>query len=105
MNVALGASLYQDLATQGFSTIQHSPKAELPVLGHSVEQTGKSPLNRLFEPRCQVNSYHQQALKNLAPGLRPVASARDSIVEAVVLEGHPFYETSRLRDSGKAVTY
>jgi hypothetical protein len=105
MNVALGGSLYQDLATQGFSTIQHSQKAEPPVLGHSVEQTGNSPLNRLFEPRFRVNSYHHQDLKNLAPGLRPIASARDGIVEAVVLEGHPFYEATRLRDSGKAVTY
>jgi len=91
MNVALGGSLYQDLPAQGFGTIQHSQKAEPPVLSHSVEQAGPSPLNRLFEPRFRVNSYHHQALKDLAPGLHPVATAPDGIVEAVVLEGHPFY--------------
>lgn len=91
MNVALGGSLYQDLPAQGFRTVQHYQKAEPPVLGHSVEQTGQSPLNKLFEPRFRVNSYHHQALKDLAPGLRSVATAPDGIVEAVVLEGHPFY--------------
>lgn len=91
MNVALGGSLYQDLAAQGFRSVQHSQKAEPPVLGHSLEQIAKSPLNKLFEGRFRVNSYHHQALKSLAPGLRPVAAAPDGIVEAVVLEGHPFY--------------
>ena len=91
MNVALGGSLYQDLPAQGFGTIQHSQKAEPPVLSHSVEQAGPSPLNRLFKPRFRVNSYHHQAIKDLAPGLHPVATAPDGIVEAVVLEGHPFY--------------
>ncbi|GEM84233.1 gamma-glutamyl-gamma-aminobutyrate hydrolase family protein [Meiothermus hypogaeus] len=91
MNVALGGSLYQDLPAQGFRSVQHYQKAEPPVLGHSVEQTGQSPLNKLFEPRFRVNSYHHQALKDLAPGLRPVATAPDGIVEAVALEGHPFY--------------
>ncbi len=91
MNVALGGSLYQDLPAQGFRAVQHSQKAEPPVLGHSLEQVGKSPLNKRFEPRFRVNSYHHQALKDLAPGLRPVATAPDGIVEAVVLEGHPFY--------------
>lgn len=91
MNVALGGSLYQDLPAQGFRAIQHYQKAEPPVLAHSLEQTGPSPLNRLFGSRFRVNSYHHQALKDLAPGLRAVASAPDGIVEAVVLEGHPFY--------------
>lgn len=91
MNVALGGSLYQDLPAQGFNTVQHAQKSEPGVLSHSAEQTRESPLNRLFEPRFRVNSYHHQALKDLAPGLRSVAVAPDGIVEAVTLEGHPFF--------------
>ncbi|ADD27564.1 gamma-glutamyl-gamma-aminobutyrate hydrolase family protein [Meiothermus ruber] len=91
MNVALGGSLYQDLSAQGFRTVQHSQKAEPPVLGHSLELVGPSPLDKLFEGRFRVNSYHHQALRDLAPGLRAVAAAPDGIVEAVLLEGHPFY--------------
>lgn len=91
MNVALGGSLYQDLPTQGFGAVQHAQKSEPGVLAHSLEQIGESPLKGLFEPRFRVNSYHHQALKDLAPGLRPVAAAPDGVVEAVYLEGHPFF--------------
>lgn len=91
MNVALGGSLYQDLPAQGFRAIQHYQKSESGVLGHSLEQTARSPLEALFPRRLRVNSYHHQALKDLAPGLRAVAVAPDGVVEAVVLEGHPFY--------------
>jgi putative glutamine amidotransferase len=90
MNVALGGSLYQDLPAQGFKTLQHYQKSEAPTLAHFVEQTGESPLNQ-YESRLRVNSYHHQALKDLGPGLRSVAVASDGIVEAVMLEEHPFY--------------
>ncbi|MER3489993.1 MAG: peptidase C26 [Meiothermus sp.] len=91
MNVALGGSLYQDLPTQGFQAVQHYQKSEAGVLAHSLEQVGESPLSGLFEARFRVNSYHHQGLKDLAPGLRDVALAPDGLVEAVVLEGHPFF--------------
>jgi putative glutamine amidotransferase len=91
MNVALGGSLYQDLPSQGFKAVQHYQKSEPPVLAHSAEQVGQSPLNKLFEPRWRINSYHHQALKDLAPGLRTVAVAPDGVVEAVLLEDHPFF--------------
>ena len=91
MNVALGGSLYQDLPAQGFHVVQHAQKSEPGVLAHSVEQLEGSPLHGLFESRFRVNSYHHQALKDLAPGLRSAAVAPDGIVEAVTLEGHPFF--------------
>lgn len=91
MNVALGGSLYQDLPAQGFRAVQHYQKSESGVLAHSAQQVGESPLSGFFNLRFRVNSYHHQALKDLAPGLRAVAVAPDGVVEAVVLEGHPFF--------------
>ncbi len=91
MNVALGGSLYQDLPSQGFRQVQHYQKSEAGVLGHTVEQAAHSPLLQWFEPRFQVNSYHHQALQDLAPGLSPIANAPDGVVEAVLLEDHPFF--------------
>ncbi|MDX2005532.1 MAG: gamma-glutamyl-gamma-aminobutyrate hydrolase family protein [Meiothermus sp.] len=90
MNVALGGSLYQDLPAQGFRGLQHYQKSEAPTLAHFVEQTDQSPL-RQYGPRMRVNSYHHQAIKDLAAGLRPVAAASDGVVEAEMLAGHPFY--------------
>jgi gamma-glutamyl-gamma-aminobutyrate hydrolase PuuD len=37
-----------------------------------------------------VNSLHHQGIQQVAAGLRPVAVAEDSLVEAVELRGHPF---------------
>ena len=91
INVALGGSLYQDLPAQGFKGIQHYQKSEGGVLGHYVEQIGNSFLSSLFDPRFRVNSYHHQALKDLAPSLRSVAVAQDGIIEAVQLEDHSFF--------------
>jgi putative glutamine amidotransferase len=89
MNVALGGSLHQDLASAGFTQVQHYQKGR--SLGHSVTQVAPSPLDRLFPETFRVNSYHHQGLKRLAPGLRPVALAPDGLVEAVLLEGHPLF--------------
>ena len=91
LNVALGGSLYQDLPSQGFKSLQHYQKSEAPVLSHSVEQVAQSPLKGLFDERFRVNSYHHQALKDLAPGLRTVAVAPDGVTEAAQLEDHPFF--------------
>lgn len=91
MNVALGGSLYQDLPSQGFKSVQHYQQSEPPVLAHSAELVGFSALTALFDPRFRVNSYHHQALKDLAPGLQVAAQAPDGVVEAVQLANHPFY--------------
>lgn len=91
MNVALGGSLYQDLPAAGYRKIQHSQKAEPGALAHTVEQTSTSPLRKIFDTRFRVNSYHHQAIKELAPGMKPVAVAPDGVVEAAQLDGHPFF--------------
>jgi putative glutamine amidotransferase len=91
MNVALGGSLYQDLPSQGFNTVQHSQKSGPPVLAHSVQQVAESPLYTIFKERFRVNSYHHQSIKDIAPGLKAIAVAPDGVIEALHLESHPFY--------------
>jgi len=89
--VALGGTLYQDLARAGFRDIKHYQDSAPPALAHSVRTTRKSVLSELFGERFRVNSYHHQAVKDLPSGLVPLAEAPDGVVEAAALEGHPFY--------------
>lgn len=91
MNVALGGSLYQDLPLQHPSAVSHYMTPPYDRTVHEVCITAGSPLEKLLgSTHIGVNSYHHQAVKQLAEGLEVMAVSPDGLVEAVRLEGHPF---------------
>ena len=83
INVLMGGTLYQDLPRQHPSCIEHhgQPPYDRPV--HSIHIEKGTPLYRLCGDEMRVNSYHHQAIRTLAPGLRKMAEAEDGIIEAV----------------------
>ena len=84
MNVAMGGTLWQDLPSQCASDVEHhmSPPYDRPV--HDVSVLEGTPLSELWgQARKAVNSYHHQAIKELAAGLSPMAVSDDGLVEAV----------------------
>lgn len=84
LNVTLGGTLYQDLSEYPDWKVKHDMFPTVPDFGlHSITIKGDSTLAPLFGERAQVNSYHHQALKNLAESLVPIAWSADQIVEAV----------------------
>lgn len=88
LNVALGGSLYQDIPTQVPATVGHRQKEKNYVATQWAELESDSRLARLLgTTRIHINSFHHQAVKRLAPGLRATARTEDGIVEAY--EGFP----------------
>lgn len=87
MNVAFGGSLYQDIPTQVPSEISHRNRAEVISdrwkIAHGVNTAEGSLIRQLCGERTQVNSFHHQAIKTVAPGFRATAWAPDGIVEAI----------------------
>ncbi|NVY96653.1 gamma-glutamyl-gamma-aminobutyrate hydrolase family protein [Lactobacillus sp. DCY120] len=84
LNVTLGGSLYQDLATQGpAEQLQHAQTAPGQYPTHHIQIKAGSTLEQLMGSSAYVNSRHHQAVRQLAPGLKVVAQASDGIVEAV----------------------
>lgn len=90
LNVALGGTLIQDLPDQYPNDVEHRqqdagiPKEEP---GHRVTVTPGSLLERTYgSSEIDVNSFHHQAIKDLAPALDINGVAPDEIVEAV---SHP----------------
>ena len=89
INVALGGTLYQDLAAQCAGAIKHDyfPPAggyTRSSLVHDVRVTPDSRLaNLLGVLELPVNSMHHQGIKTLAPGLRPSVLAPDGLIEGV----------------------
>ena len=78
MNVVLGGSLYQDIPTQVDTTVQHAGGA-----WHRIGVEKGSVLYELFgQDSLTVNSFHHQAVKKVAPGVRVTAYSPNGIVEA-----------------------
>ena len=78
MNVVLGGSLYQDLPTQVDTLVKHGGG-----VWHRIGVEKGSVLYELFgQDSLTVNSFHHQAVKQVAPGIRVTAHAGNGIVEA-----------------------
>jgi putative glutamine amidotransferase len=91
INAALGGTLYQDLPTEHPSPIDHhmSPPYDRSV--HTVAIQRKSRLyDILKEDELPVNSYHHQAIADLAQGLRVDAVTPDGLIEAIDLPSQRF---------------
>ena len=92
LNVGLGGTLYQDLATDRPADLVHdqslgeSPRPRTEP-HHPVVVRAGSCLADLLGPEglaaIEVNSLHHQGIKALAPPLAPAAHAPDGLVEAV----------------------
>ena len=88
LNVALGGTLYQDVESEyRQSPLKHSQQAARGVATHYVTV---EPNDLLEEGQLAVNSFHHQAILQLAPNLTVVAKSSDGIIEAVMHDAHPF---------------
>lgn len=84
LNVYLGGTLWQDVESQVKRAVKHEQTATEDYRSHTIRIKPKSLLHRLAQQtQTRVNSFHHQAIRQLAPALTPVARAPDGIVEAV----------------------
>lgn len=87
INVAFGGSVYQDIYSQHEGgLLKHSQHLPREYASHSVRITDTS--SRLFkilneETDVLVNSFHHQAVKDVAPEFRETAISPDGINEAM----------------------
>src|SRR5919107_593650 len=94
MNVALGGTLIQDVSTEhpGAAEVghrQHERGLEDWAVGHEMIAVNSEPLSIFGDNDLGVNSFHHQAIRDLAPDLMPVAISPDGLVEAAVMRSNP----------------
>jgi putative glutamine amidotransferase len=83
MNVALGGSLIQDIASQRPRALQHDLSDRRNDRVHQVDVEPRSRLADIVgATRIFTNSSHHQSIDRVADGLRVVAQSQDGIVEA-----------------------
>lgn len=85
LNVHFGGTLYQDIATdRPGEQLPHQQTAPWGERTHGARVKPDSMLGHIVrEERLLINSFHHQAVKHLAPGMRVVARADDGLVEAI----------------------
>ena len=82
---ALGGTLYQDIHSQMEGTrIKHDQDLDRSYASHTVTIEKGTLLHRLFQTdTLAVNSFHHQAVKEVAPGFQVCAYSSDGVIEAV----------------------
>ncbi len=93
VNVAFGGSLIQDIGSGVRGSIKHGQSQPGKYPSHSIKIDKDSHLYSLVKvDSTTVNSFHHQAVKQVAPGFKVVATAPDGVVEAI--EGFPTYDVN-----------
>ena len=89
INMAFGGTNYQDIYSQHEQQLlKHSQSISREFGSHTVNIVNNTILHSVLgTDSLIVNSYHHQAVKDVAPGFRVSATSPDGIVEA--MEGMP----------------
>ncbi len=75
INVAYNGTLYQDLPEHTYNK------------NHMIDIKKDSLLNKIFHAeKIEVNSYHHQSIKDIAPGFEVIAKSNEGIIEAIILK-------------------
>ena len=89
LNVAYGGTLYQDLKYAGLDSNSHKQKENtICNYKHTVKVEKNSLLSKMIPDKeiLYVNSFHHQAIKDLAKGFVVDAKSEDGIIEAIHLK-------------------
>ncbi len=93
INIALGGTIYADILAQKPGSLNHATPDEKPrdFLAHAVNIAEDSRLRQILgTAQPEVNSWHHQAVCDLAPGVNATAFAPDGIIEGLELPDHPY---------------
>ena len=116
LNIGLGGDIYQDIPSQyirpeGTPRVGHSQQSKGAVATHTVYVEKGTLLYDIVGKDCiAVNSFHHQAVKNLAPGMVCAGTSADGLTEAVYrpksrfflgVQWHPEYLYTEHEDAKK----
>lgn len=84
INVALGGTLWQDLPSEHPGGVDHDPGSGRDARTHAIRVLdGSRTAAVLGSTSFSANSFHHQAVRDLAPGLVASAWTADELIEAV----------------------
>lgn len=92
LNVVCGGTLYGDVQKEKQSDLIHiNPGEHYDDYRHPISIGAGTPLDKWYQQSTiNVNSYHHQGVRTLAPRFRPMAHAPDGLIEAYYDPKLPF---------------
>ena len=109
LNVAFGGTLYQDLSQYDHLAVNHIQPTPWENPTHSIELDPTSWLGESLGTTQKINSYHHQAVKELADEFKSVAWSKDGLIEGfesvdpsqkvIAVQWHPELLTSTVPES------
>lgn len=89
VNVAFGGTLYQDIPTQLGGDLTHEQNAPVNDRWHDARVDPDSLLGQVLGVHdLHINSFHHQAIEQLAEGLKANAWAEDGLIEGAESPSH-----------------
>lgn len=84
-NVALGGTLHQDIE-------HHWQDSSAEYTTQNMVTKNGSLLHKIYGPSSEINSFHHQSIKDLAPNLEVIAyDPKDKVIEAITsTDGSPY---------------
>lgn len=91
LNVFFGGTLWQDIPTGMTGALSHTQTTPWGSHHHEVRVEKGSRLERAIgREHLEINSFHHQAIREVAPALEVTARAEDGLIEAVESRDHPW---------------
>lgn len=91
LNIAAGGTIFQDIYSQWTKPLQHIQKAPRWHPIHKINIKPEAKLAQLLDTvEVRVNSFHHQAVDQVAPGFIVSATASDGVIEGIENPEHPF---------------
>ena len=91
LNVAAGGTLHQDLSMIPKPILKHRQDAPRWHGTHAIHvEAGSRLMNILGHSTIRVNTFHHQAVKDVAPGFVVSAVASDGVIEGIESLRHTF---------------
>lgn len=93
LNVAFGGSLIQDIPSEVDNPVKHEQQSvRQDTTSHQISIVPDTRLSEIAGglPRIRVNSFHHQAVKDVAEGFVVTANTEDGVIEALEDPKHPY---------------
>jgi putative glutamine amidotransferase len=92
VNVAFGGTLIQDISSECPDAIEHESNTSRSTRSHAVSIEDNSRLAKAVDATdINVNSFHHQAIRDVAPGITVTAHAPDGIIEGAEWTGDDWW--------------